>query len=183
VRLNAICGDDGETWQERWEESARCLFGLTTPLGDRDIVLHFGDARLPHELRAGLAAAREEDRPSREEVLAALTTIRRQTSIDAATGAYARGSLRAARALVRGLTLIAPLDFAREPKERERALLAACALATRRGGIARQRGRGQLRLLLHAGDEATLTDYEDDAFTRQCFTTFAREVRHAGARV
>ncbi|MBX0331378.1 hypothetical protein K2Z83_27380, partial [Oscillochloris sp. ZM17-4] len=113
-------------------------------------------------------------------------------------------SLRAARAVVRGVTLVAPLDLdlpnddgvgegisgegqalpAHLPpedgaaplpttQERAEALLAACALAVRRGGLSRNRGRGRLALRLHRADPA---DSIDDAFTRTCFERFAAEV-------
>jgi hypothetical protein len=154
-----------------WDSVAVALFGRPE-LDDAAGRLHVGAATLPPDLRAAIAA---EGAPAAH-TLAALTTIRRQTSVNAATGAPEAGSLRAARAVVRGVELIAPLDLRLPAEERPRAeaLLAACALAVRRGGLSRNRGRGRLSLLLHP---ALPDDYGDSAFTHSCYERFASEVR------
>ena len=103
-----------------------------------------------------------------------LSSIRRQTAVAAATGASEPYSLRAMRVLLRGTPLIAPADFLAEPDPNTLGLLAACALGVRRGGALRNRGRGRLSLLVHA---AAPLDYDDATFTKDCFATFAAEVR------
>ena len=134
--------------------------------------MHVGPATLPPDLRAAVSRATIKTSPA--DVLAALTTIRKQTSTQAETGAPEEGSLRAMRVLLRGTPLIARLDFTCAPDERALALLATCALAVRRGGTARNRGRGRLALLLH---NHIPVDYGDATFTQTCFGHFATEVR------
>jgi hypothetical protein len=89
--------------------------------------------------------------------------------------------LRASRALLRATPLVAQLEFSEPPTPDDLALLAACALAVRRGGSMRNRGRGRIDLLLHqeAPDEL---DFRHDAaaqFTRERFEDFARCLREA----
>lgn len=154
-----------------WDEVAILLFGRPEMDGAGGR-LHVGAATLPPDLKAAIAADTE---LSPAQVLAALTTIRRQTSVNASTGAPEAGSLRAARAVLRGVELVAPLDLRLPSAERPRAeaLLAACALAVRRGGMSRNRGRGRLAVLLH---QTMPADYGDATFTRACFERFASEV-------
>ncbi|HMQ32498.1 MAG TPA: hypothetical protein PKD53_17330 [Chloroflexaceae bacterium] len=156
-----------------WDDIAAALFGRSGAGDEGGGRLHIGAATLPPDLHAAIAA---DDALNPAQALDALTTIRRQTSVNAATGAPERGSLRAARAVVRGVELVAPLDLRLSPEERPRAeaLLAACALAVRRGGLTRNRGRGRLSMLLH---QTIPDDYGDAAFTRACFVRFAGEVR------
>lgn len=157
---------------EPLDAPATWLFGLSgTTRGDEIGLMRIGAAQLPQDLRAAILAERK---LTPQRVLAALTTIRRQTSIDAQDGAPEAASLRAMRALIRGTTLVARLDFARDPHTRTLALLAACAVAVRRGGSGRNRGRGRIALLLH---DQLPADYADDSFTQTCFRHFAAEVR------
>lgn len=156
-----------------WDDAATHLFGTSgAALGPGAAQMHVGAATLPPDLRAAVADAKLPTSPA--EVLAALTTIRRQTSTQAETGAPEEGSLRAMRVLLRGTPLLARLDFTLGPDERALALLAACALAVRRGGTARNRGRGRLALLLHTH---VPPDYDDATFTQTCFERFVTEVR------
>jgi hypothetical protein len=115
------------------------------------------------------------------EVLAALTVIRRQTAVDATIGAPEKGSLRASRALLRATPLVAQLEFSEHPTPDDLALLAACALAVRRGGSMRNRGRGRIDLLLHeeAPDELDFNQAAAAQFTRERFEDFARCLREA----
>jgi len=158
---------------DAWDEAAAWLFGTS---GDAHAHMHVGAATLPPDLVAAIGRDPVAKRLTAQQILAALTGIRRQTAIDAETGAPERASLRAMRVLLRDTDLIAPLDFdAAPPPEGQNyllGLLAACALATRRGGTGRNRGRGKLQLRLHA---ATPTDYRDSSFTTACFEPFARE--------
>ena len=160
------------TGQPTLDELAAWLFGVSgATRGDSLGLLHIGAAGLPPDLRTAILAER---RLTPQQVLASLTTIRRQTSIDAQDGAPEAASLRTMRALVRGTTLLARLDFAQAPDERALALLAACALGVRRGGSGRNRGRGRLSMLLHP---AIPDDYGDATFTQACFKRFATEVQ------
>lgn len=156
-----------------WDDVATDLFGQSGAGDEGGARLHVGTATLPPDLCAAIAADKNLA-PAR--VLESLTTIRRQTSVNAVSGAPESGSLRAARAVVRGIDLVAPLDL-QLPSDnlpRAEALLAACALSVRRGGLARNRGRGRIALLLH---RAMPEEYRDAAFTQECFERFADEVR------
>jgi hypothetical protein len=194
ANLRAALARDGQALTP-WDAIADTLFGSSGAGDAGGGRLHVGAATLPDDLRAALAADKGIT-PS--QVLAALTTIRRQTSVDAVTGAPEDGSLRAVRAVVRGVMLVAPLDLhlpdaeglekgisgegqalpepLPTPQERAEALLAACALAVRRGGLSRNRGRGRLALRLHRGVPADQADDSFDSFTRACFARFAAEV-------
>lgn len=168
----ALVGD-GERVVSAWDDLAAALFGASGAGDEGGGRLHISAATLPPDLHLAIAADRGLA-PAR--ALDALTTIRRQTSVDARTGAPEAGSLRAARAVVRGVDMVATLDV-RLPDTalaRAEALLAACALAVRRGGLSRNRGRGRLSLLLH---RSIPDDYGDTVFTRACFERFATEVR------
>lgn len=175
-------------------EAARFLFG--TGGDDRDdngtARLQVGDAELPAPLRAAIEAAvlagkahrQDPAAPRPDEVLAALTAIRRQTALDAVTGAAESGTLRTMRALRPEVRLIAPLRFTLAPTTAPLALplLAACCAGVRRGGTLRNRGRGRLRLDLHelAAPEAEPTGEPPDQSTVQTakwFRAFAAEVR------
>lgn len=157
---------------DAWDDIATVLFGRIGATGDGDAQMRVGAAALPPDL---CTAIRKDNIPSHQ-ILASLTAIRRQTSINAQTGAPQEGSLRAMRVLLRETALIATLDFNQtlEDKECTLGLLAACVLAVRRGGTGRNRGRGRLSMLLHTTEP---TDYRDATFTRACFETFEREVR------
>lgn len=157
----------------KWEAAAEKLFGRIGATESGIAKMHVGQATLPPSLLRMLYQQVEQKKLTATEILESLTTIRRQTSVDSTTGAPERGSLRAMRVLIRDTPLIATLDFDEKPNEQSLALLVACLLAVRRGGVVRNRGRGRLSLLLH---KTLPTDYKDDTFTRQCFTTFAQEV-------
>jgi hypothetical protein len=167
-----------------WDDAAAALFGTPGATNEsvpqlagsgRTARMHVGRATLPPDLRDALHESVRRRELTAEDVLSLVTTIRRQTAVDATTGAPEHGSLRTMRALLRGTMLIATLDFEPDPDPRELALLSACALAVRRGGVVRNRGRGRLRLRIH--DQAP-TSYADPTFTRACFTQFASEVRN-----
>lgn len=156
--------------RDDWDGTAAWLFGTT---GDAHAHMHVGAATLPADLREAI----HQDKISAQAVLNSLTTIRRQTAMDAVSGAPERAALRAMRVLLRGTELIAPLDFDTdfEDKAKTLGLLAACALAVRRGGTGRNRGRGRIRVLLH---EAVPDDnHGAKQFTLDCFEAFQKEVR------
>lgn len=130
------------------EKSAGWLFGR--PGSDREstALLHFGPALLPEQLRLAVRYRIDRDELKPADVLESLTAIRRQTAIDEERAAPEKNSLRSMRVLLHQTSLCAWLDFAEDPGADELALLAACALSVRRGGIGRNRGRGRLSLQL-----------------------------------
>ncbi len=152
-----------------WDAAAEQLFGTKGALLEGAAVMRLGAAKLPPEL---IAAVRDQQLPPTD-VLESLTTIRRQTAIDASTGAPEHGSLRAFRVLLRDTPMIAELEFEQAPTARTLALLAACVLAVRRGGSVRNRGRGRISLLLH---DQLPDHFMDTSFTKSCFQRFAQEV-------
>lgn len=165
-----------QRWQP-WALVAERLFGRSGATNDGYARLHVGTATLPTPLRDALHAQVATGALTREEVLAALTTIRRQTAVDPSSGAPEIGSLRAARVLLRDTPLIAPLEFSAAPSDAELALLAACALAVRRGGSRRNRGRGRIDLLLHREPPSDLADPQAAIFTHDYFQKFTRLLR------
>lgn len=160
---------------DNWDNAAAWLFGTS---GAAHAHMHVGAATLPPDLHASIRRDVAAQRLQPRDVLASLTAIRRQTAMDATTGAPEAASLRAMRVLLRETDLLAPLNFdAAFPDEQQArilGLLAACAMAVRRGGTGRNRGWGRIALLLHESEPA---DYRDTTFTHTCFTTFADEVR------
>jgi hypothetical protein len=133
---------------------------------------------LPPRLRAALHADVQHERLTAADVLASLTSLRRQTAVDATRDIPEDGSLRTLRVVRRDTLLIAPLRFAAAPHNNDLALLAACALGVRRGGLGRTRGRGRLLLRLHASEPAaTSAAYADETFTREQFTRFVAQVQ------
>jgi len=138
------------------KKAAGRLFGRPGSDLESAALLHFGPALLPEELRAAVRFAIEDGKLKPADVLESLTAIRRQTAIDEESAAPEKNSLRSMRVLLRQTNLCAWLDFAEDPGADDLALLTACALSVRRGGIGRNRGRGQLCLRLL--DEQGTTD-------------------------
>lgn len=170
LRFALTRGIPGST--SAWDDVGDMLFGRSGAATTGAAWLRIGTAALPPNL---LKAIHAHHKPEEQQmILATLTTIRRQTSVSAQSGAPEPGSLRAVRVVLRDTTLIAPLDFDPLPPDMERAmaLLSACVLAVRRGGVARNRGRGRLALLLHP---QIPVDYHDQSFTQQAFARFASE--------
>lgn len=155
--------------QAGWRAVARDLYGRPGS-GYDGAALHVDDALLPGPLRRGVApqvrawrAAQEQEAAppaealAPEDVLGALTTIRRQTAVDALSGAPEDRSLRALRLVVRGLVFCAVLTFERAPGLAALALLDASALGLQRLGQGRNRGRGRVRCTLLDGTSARLS--------------------------
>lgn len=178
---------------DHWDAAATWLFGvsggspapspteaasLTT---DSHAHLHIGAATLPPDLHDHIRRDVDGKRLQPQEVLSALTAIRRQTAIDPESGAPERGSLRSMRVLLRETTLIAPLDFdAPFPEQQQEAILgvlSACVLAVRRGGTGRNRGRGRLALRLHQGLPTSGVALNATAFTLECLAALHLEGR------
>src|SRR5579875_3803809 len=124
------------------EESAERLFGRPGSDVKSTALLHIGPS---------LPAA----------VLESVTAIRHQTAVDERSAAPEKGSLRSMRVVLHQTNLRAWLDFVSDPDAddaNDLALLAACTLSVRRGGIGRNRGRGQLSLRLLNEQGADITD-------------------------
>ena len=137
------------SYKQAWEERAGKLFGtLGSTRGTMGIV-HVGDACLPEDLRQAVAFQIEDKTLTKTEVLDSLTTIRRQTSIDIESGTADEGSLRSFRVVLRDLCFTSDLIFEKLPQNETLSLLAVGALALRRLGSGRNRGRGHVQCTLH----------------------------------
>lgn len=137
-----------------WEKAARFLFGEPGSGIAEAAHLHVGDAQLPADVRQRLQREWQQLPENqrglqRSANLEALTALRRQTAMDATTGAPKRNTLRSMRVILRETPFEAMLMFDREPPDRARWLLAACCQAFRRAGTGRNRGRGRLRTALY----------------------------------
>jgi len=135
---------------EEMREAAHFLFGVPGSTLADYAQMQVGAAVMPASLRAVVAGDVQAGRLNPADVLNSLTTIRRQTAVDDATGAPETGSLRAMRVLLRKTPLVAQLDFDHEPKETHLALLAACVAGLRRAGTGRNRGRGRVQVWLES---------------------------------
>lgn len=135
-----------EEKKKKWKNASDKLLGIGGRMTDEIGIMRVGDARLPEGVRRLIAMTLEDKQASLtpNDVLEALTAIRRQTAMTP-FGAPETASLRAMRVILRETRFEAPLLFDQSPNEHERALLAATALAWRRAGTGRNRGRGRLR--------------------------------------
>ncbi len=131
------------------EQAAAFLFGREGDRENADGCLAVSDARLPTTLCDAVRQGIEKNQLTREDVLASLTDLRRQTAVDEETGASARGSLRSLRVVLRDTAFIAPLRFQSGPDDVALALLTACLSGLRRAGTGRNRGRGRLTAALY----------------------------------
>jgi hypothetical protein len=157
----------GSIWNDEWQAAATFLFGEGGASGDREAQMHVAVARLPVPLLEALHAQVAAGMLRPADVLASLTTIRRQTAIDVTKGAPEHGSLRSSRVLIAGTTLFAELFFESDPPPKALMLLTACALGLRRAGSDRNRGRGRIKTLLHCGaigQSTTDTDFSHKQF-------------------
>lgn len=132
----------------RLKVAAERLFGRPGSGLQSAALLHVGPALLPEQLRNAVRYEIDRDQLMPADVLESLTAIRRQTAIDEVSAAPEKGSLRSMRVVLRQTNFRAWLDFASDPGEDDLALLVACTLSVRRGGIGRNRGRGRLSLQL-----------------------------------
>jgi len=164
--LFALKQKEGDRW---WNAAAR-LFGTPGSTAETTGALIVGDAGLSQALRDAVRYAILPDRESSlsaRQILASLTTIRKQTASDVETGAPQDQTLRAMRVVLRETTFVAPLRFQFDVGQDELALVAACVAAVRRLGTGRNRGRGEV--------EAWLTD-EQGLSVSAHFDRFASEV-------
>ena len=144
--------------------AAHFLFGEPGSTLGTAAQMRVGRAQMPSELRDAIIYSLEDRKNplTTAQVLESLTTIRRQTAVDTATGAPEQTSLRSLRAVVRETQFVARLSFPNVTDESgldsaAKGLLAACVLGLRRGGLGRNRGSGRLQATLHQpnGDDIT----------------------------
>lgn len=151
--------------RQHWEKVACGLFGNPGSTIGTMASVHVGDACLPDDLRQAVAYQIQDGTLTKTEVLDSLTTVRRQTAIEP-DGTPDEGSLRSFRVVLRQLDFTADLNFEAERIEVEGelvdmdemlSLLAVGALALRRLGSGRNRGRGyvQCKLCDAQGQEIT----------------------------
>lgn len=157
--LRGLLRDSWLSMQEHFPELHAASRRVLGPHGDMEetAILRIGDATIEASSRAFFNAAMErEHHPlAPETILAALTEIRAQTSEERKTGAPARTTLRSTRVALRGLKLLAPLSWLSVPDSQDMQCLALAALATRHGGLARNRGRGHMRVTIDGDIERT----------------------------
>lgn len=152
---------------EPWKTVADNLFGR--PGSDHSVqgIMQVGHARLPQALRTAVRNAITRDQWNRNDVLHALTAVRRQTAVGA-NGVPDPHTLRAVRVILPKTPFEARLGFSRALNKHEQALLAACVKGLRRAGTARNRGRGRL--------SAWIEDEAGEQLTEQWFDRFRQEV-------
>jgi len=153
-----------ETWltmsncfPELWDAGCR-VFGMPGSFNERTI-LHVGNAEIQRDVAKWVEQAifRKSPPPILPAIiLRAFTGIRRQTAMSRITGSPKEATLRASRVVLRGLTLDAPLTWILEHEasknlDAELKVLAMSALGSRHIGLARNRGRGYVRLSLLEG--------------------------------
>lgn len=131
---------------------------------DESCKLRIGDALLPDPIRKVVRKGVErENRPlSPAAALSGFTSIRYQSAEDRKTGAPETTTLRSSRVLLRGFVFDSSLSWLNGyvPNRDDLRLLGLCALATRHGGLLRNRGRGHLLITLD-GDVAQTRQYAE----------------------
>lgn len=145
---NVVYALEGLQGKSGWSAARDRLFGKPGRGTAQRGILHIGNAVLPADLRSEFIAAKL----PREDVLYALTAIRRQTAMNP-LGGPEYGSLRSMRVLLPDVILEASLTFDADPTPTEVQLLTAAVLDFRRAGTGRNRGRGQLAAELVGGDD------------------------------
>lgn len=150
------------------EAAATRLFGEWGSNLAANGALYVGPALLPNSLRQAVRQKIDQKKLGRADVLAALTTVRRQTQVDDQTGVAKDKSLRSTRVLIRDLEFEAAIITERELDSTERGLLAACVKAVRRVGTHRARGLGRVKTELY--------DLARQPITTEWMKQFEREV-------
>ncbi len=187
----------GNTKLDAWQEAAQFLFGKAGSRVDTIAQMQVSDAQLPEDLRTMIMeefrllrekyrSLRDMEKAEREwglkrmANLNALTALRKQTAMDAKTGAPLSNSLRTMRVILRETFFISRLDFNGDPDNYTRWLLAACIKAFHRAGTGRNRGRGRLQAALYDQpfyDWNLNKPIDPTAVTSKWFTEFAKEVQ------
>jgi hypothetical protein len=131
-----------------WENAAINLFGFGGSSLNETAKMHVGDAILPSELKSALEYEINESKSiTKDEVLQSLTTIRRQTAMEA-NGSPKETSLRSSRAILRKTVFEAEIDSDFAVDSDEIILLAMSCNALQRAGLGRNRGRGKIKVEL-----------------------------------
>jgi hypothetical protein len=157
--LRGLVRDSWLSMQEHFADLRTAGHRVLGPHGDLDetAILRIGDAVVDKPARDYFVSAVERQNyplaPAM--VLAALTEIRSQTSEDRKTGGPAQTTLRSTRVVLRSLKLVSPLTWLAVPDARDIQCLALAVLGTRHGGLARNRGRGHLRISIDGNAEQT----------------------------
>jgi len=162
------------TVQPEMDKAAQFLFGVPgSGLGTEGCLI-VGAAQLPAQVQEAVTAAVEAKQLHPTAVLESLTDIRRQTAVDDQTGAPDEGSLRSMRVILRQTQFVADLELITSEDEAQLenglALLAASALALRRAGTGRNRGRGRIHAYL-----------ENETYTAEMFKRFQKAVTGGAA--
>lgn len=145
-----------------WSQAADSLFGKSGSNQETSAHVAFGHGKLPAILSADLMLSK--DYFPRAVVLDALTTIRRQTTVDLASGSAKDKSLRATRVIRRNLVFASEIIFMGKPDAKTVGLLAACATSMRHIGMRRWRGMGLVKARLLSEEFANpLTLFEQEA--------------------
>lgn len=153
---------------QAWIDARNRLFGRSSGYITESAAIHYGDATYSENIRQTVMEAIRDDRVTRQDVLDALTAIRRQTAIETVGESYGVPvdySLRSMRVLLRETVLTARLSTPVTLSDREEGLLSAGVMALRRGGTGRNRGRGWLKCDLLVGNQSIL-ETRFDTFVR-----------------
>lgn len=142
-----------------WNEAEDWLFGKSGAALTGEANLRISAARLPEDLRLAIALEIQQGKLKREEVLETLTALRRQTAMDAASGAPRKEALRTSRVILRDLVFEAAFDLAVEPQALTLPWLSACVKALRHVGTGRNRGRGLVHAELLNEERITMLEY------------------------
>lgn len=140
-----------------WERIACILFGLPGSTLESIGIMHVGDACLPEDLREVVTWQIKNQELTNKDVLDSLTSVRRQTAINSQTYVADEGSLRSFRVVIRELEFKAQLLFETQPNREVLSLLSVGALALRRIGSGRNRGRGHVKCTLHDASGENIT--------------------------
>lgn len=154
---------EGDKWRPHFPRlvgAAERVLGRSQVL-DESCRLRIGDAILPAPIGATIRRAIEPRKRERRllacTILDGFTTIRYQTAENRETGAPEAATLRSSRVVLRGFAFVSRLTWLAgyQPTEDDVQVLALCALATRHGGLLRNRGRGHIRITLNGDIELT----------------------------
>jgi CRISPR/Cas system CSM-associated protein Csm3 (group 7 of RAMP superfamily) len=142
-----------------WTETADKLFGKGGSNFEDNSQIYVGNAVLPKDLRQAVKFAIEKKQFTADEVLKSLTTIRRQTAIEA-TGSPKENSLRSSRVVLRETDFVSEIEFLETPNPKMIALLAASAKSLQRIGLGRNRGRGKVAVSFLENDQDCFEKFE-----------------------
>lgn len=148
-------------------QSAQRLFGAPGSTLTDEGNLHFGEARLHEDIiRSIFKTLQSQSSLTPQEVLEALTGIRRRSAMDESTEAPRDETLRSARVLMRKTEFFVPLVELEQLTAQDWQLLAACAAGLMRGGKNRNRGAGALLCqILDEQDVDQTTSWSDQLLT------------------